>query len=455
MDSPTGTRQNRTPFEALGSRTLTKTLLIAALAALVCKILLTLATYGTNDVLFWEADLRKVEAEGGIALYRDGAVPAWNGKTYRIEAFNQPPFLIHLLKAWKVLSDNSGLPPIRFWLRLTSSVADFGMLWILCRILEAEKLAVTQLNLILFALSPVSILVSGFHGNTDPVMILFVMIAVYLISAGRPILLAGLAFGMALNIKVAAVIFLPAVLLYLGSWRRRAVFCSCVGIAFFAGSIPEIIQDPALVVHKVFGYLPVPGDWGFNLVARRISAGLRETYPRIGRPLALASVVIASIWIHRRHPYVPLFVRCGLGAFTFLFFTPGFGSQYLIWVLPWWVILEGWDASVFYASSAAFLLLLYGAWSQFTFYLGNSLEPVARNPRILATIPEAICWLSIGALAIRIAQWKSDGGSTSLGPITVCNTPNTTPPAPNHICGHNALRFPRQIPQDRSAATED
>src|SRR5712691_1068107 len=77
-----------------------RALIIAAgLLAFAIKITLTLNTYGTNDVTFWEADVAKVGKDGGHALYRDGISVTRLGNPSN-EPFNQAPFMIHVLKMW-------------------------------------------------------------------------------------------------------------------------------------------------------------------------------------------------------------------------------------------------------------------------------------------------------------------------------------------------------------------
>src|SRR5439155_7541930 len=186
-------------------------IILSASFAFALKLPLLLNTRGTNDVLFWERNLAKISTDGGLALYRDGATIFRDGKLYHIEPFNQPPFMISLLRLWGGAMAISGLP-LSFWLRLTSSLADIGSLWLVWRILRPQTSA-----LVLIALSPVSIMVSGFHGNTDPIMIFFILLSIYLLEIRRNVLLAGMALGMAMNIKVMPIVFGPAILLYLSS----------------------------------------------------------------------------------------------------------------------------------------------------------------------------------------------------------------------------------------------
>lgn len=141
--------------QGLEDASMKRIVILAAMLAFAGKLALTLNTYGTNDMLFWEANLRKIQANGGLELYRDGAAPVWQGKVYRVERYNQPPFMIHLLRFWGAASAASDIP-LRVWLRASSAVADFGMLLLVCGILKAERLPVCPSILILIALSPVS-----------------------------------------------------------------------------------------------------------------------------------------------------------------------------------------------------------------------------------------------------------------------------------------------------------
>lgn len=368
--------------------------------AFAVKLALSFATQGTNDMLFWEANLRKIQADGGLALYREGAVPSWQGKTYRIESFNQSPFMIHLLRTWGAASAVSGVP-FRVWLRVSGAVADLGMLLLVCGILKAERLPVRSPILLLLALSPVSILISGFHGNTDPILVFFLVLSIYLIDTGRPVWLAGAAFGMAMNIKVMPIIFLLAILLSLGSLRCRIGFALSAGLVFLAGSMPYLVQDPALVIHSVFGYNPVCGSWGLCEIAYLLPGQTVSWYRFVGKPLALSVVLLASLWMHLRAPKTTLFQSCGFLAFLLLFAISGFGPQYLSWIVPWWVALPWRSVRWHYVAASIYLIAFYTVWTHGGWYVANMLE---HSPIPAGTLPvlmlEAVCWISVGTVVL-------------------------------------------------------
>jgi hypothetical protein len=388
----------RNPFDAERRRTLI--LIVAATLAFVGKISLSLTTYGTNDVLFWEANIRKIQSEGGLALYRDGAVPSLGEKQYRVERFNQPPFMVHACRAWGVAAAVSGLPS-RVWLRLTSAVSDIGILLLVWGILgTGKRLALSRLLPI--ALSPVLILVSGFHGNTDSVMIFFLLLSIYLIQTGRSGWNAGAALGMAANIKVVAVIFTPVILLYLPATRRRVEFALSAAGIWLAGSMPYLAQDPALVIRSVFGYNSSgSGYWGLSAIAALLSKDALDAYRTFGKALALAAVLVASLGVHLRARRTSLFLQCAFIAYLFLFVLNGFGPQYLVWLVPWSAALSWRKVRWHYALSSVFLCAFYGAWSRGKWYIANLMEQGTRPPReALAAILAFACWVSVGAMLI-------------------------------------------------------
>src|SRR5438105_13800388 len=87
--------------------------------------------------------------------------------------------------------------------------------------------------LALFALSPVSLMVSGFHGNTDPVMVLLLVCAVWMCLRNRPVL-AGLFFAFGCQIKFVRLLFLPA---FFFSWFPQI---GCGGF-LFSGSVTTVL----------------------------------------------------------------------------------------------------------------------------------------------------------------------------------------------------------------------
>src|SRR5882724_7415941 len=123
---------------------------------------------------------------------------------------------------------------------------------------------------------PASIMISGYHGNTDSVMILFLLASVFLLNTTNHSWVAGMAFGMSLNIKVAPLIFIPVTFFYLPTLQQRAKFFGAAIIVFVVGSLSYIAQDPKVIARVVFGYGSLYGNWGWTWFARMWAHGAVE-----------------------------------------------------------------------------------------------------------------------------------------------------------------------------------
>ncbi|HTL18128.1 MAG TPA: hypothetical protein VL793_12900, partial [Patescibacteria group bacterium] len=173
----------------------------AALVALVAKVLIALNTFGSNDVAAFYIFARLLHDHGLEWTYRNG-VP-WGSN---LPVFNHPPLTAYYLELIETLSRNEffrahGLT-FPFLLRFPGIVADFVVVWILLRIsATSAALRLPSWALAFFALSPVSLMVSGFHGNTDPVMVMFLVVAACMGLRGRPVL-CGIFFALSCQIKI-------------------------------------------------------------------------------------------------------------------------------------------------------------------------------------------------------------------------------------------------------------
>jgi 4-amino-4-deoxy-L-arabinose transferase-like glycosyltransferase len=355
----------------------------AALAAFGLKMYLALTTYGTNDVVSWETFLTTQQAYGGVGLY------------HRVDEFIHPPFVIHLLSFLDFIRRSSFLS-LPFLLRLPAILADLGSILLVWKILAINSSVERDPRAVFaMALSPISVMVSGFHGNTDPLMIFFVLMSVYLIEANGSIFLAGAALGLATNIKIVPVIFLPTILLYLYGMRERAIFLFGAVTAFGFTSLPYLLQDPIFIIARLFGYESLYGQWGFSRVyvvfALEFFPSLVFKYASLGKVLIFASIVGASIWMNRFHLRPSLFLQLGLVIFLFMVLTPGFSIQYLAWLVPWVVGLGLGATLAYYTAGGIFQFSVYSFWTGgFPWYYADSIRVGSwRGPLVNF---ELLCW---------------------------------------------------------------
>ncbi|HVW09290.1 MAG TPA: glycosyltransferase 87 family protein [Bryobacteraceae bacterium] len=356
-------------------------ILIVAAIAFFAKIVLALKTYGTNDVYTYER-FGLWSRYLGVALYRIAP------------DLNHPPSMLHFLSALLRLADFTHLP-FHFWLRFWGILADAGSLWLVWRI------AGEQTALLLIAISPISILISGFHGNTDPLMIFFVLLAVWLAGYRDRALPAGAAFGLAFCIKITPVIAAPVLLFWLPDWRRRVKFFGAAAAVTVAGWSPFLFDDPAAVVHQVFGYRSSYGLWGVSWLLRQLAVAWPATwrvnliYSQTGSVLVLAAVTILAIAMNRMRNRPSLYAQVGMAFLFFFVFTGGFAVQYLAWLTPWIAELGAAPVALFVATGSVFLLVVYNYWT-----LGAPWYLAIAYPWNTHQYFQVLCWLSVAVMAV-------------------------------------------------------
>jgi Gpi18-like mannosyltransferase len=104
----------------------------------------------------------------------------------------------------------------------------------------------------LFALNPISFMVSVYHGNSDAVLAMFAFPAAYHCYRER-VDLSAMFFALAVHVKIAPLILSPIFLhwQHRGKGLRSFPITNCL---LFAGWLIPLIQYPGVFLHNVFGY---------------------------------------------------------------------------------------------------------------------------------------------------------------------------------------------------------
>ena len=143
---------------------------------------------------------------------------------YRLDRnFNHPPItgeffgLVYHIAAWITPPAAHAMPhSFPFLLRLPSIIADVLALLILWR-LHQKTGNPPVWSLALFALSPVAFMVSGFHGNVDPIMVCLLLVATYF-CVEENLLLSAMFLALACAIKIIPLFLVPAFFFF---WFNR------------------------------------------------------------------------------------------------------------------------------------------------------------------------------------------------------------------------------------------
>lgn len=297
--------------------------------ALAAKLYCASTTYGTNDT-------------GLFLLYGQAVAEAGLEQTYAAaQHFNHTPLLASILAGLYWLAQESTLS-YPLLLRLPGIFADLitcVMLWRLVHTYLPGRVSTGWCCL--FALSPLSFMVSGYHGNFDSVMAMFLFLAAYHCISSR-VELSALFLALAIHVKVAPLILTPVFFFFWLARQQGLRFFWLTTMLVLAVWLVPLLQYPGLFLHNVLGYSSYWGTWG-------ITYWLRETgyapfhlvsfygLEPIQRQIMLALKISVGItilflaWRRGGGRRADIFTTLSAAWAIFFVFAPGILLHYLVW----------------------------------------------------------------------------------------------------------------------------
>lgn len=344
-----------------------------ALVATVIKVAIALNTFGTNDVAVFYSFSRSLADHGLEWTYQNGVIWFTSRKGYLLPIFNHPPLIAHYLQLIGYLShqgifQSCGLT-FPFLLRLPGIIADFIVVVVLVRLSKTNvRFRIPTWALALFAISPVSVMVSGFHGNTDPVVVMFLVLAAYMCLRERPGL-CGIFFALSCQIKVIPLLLLPIIFFFWlarGAAKRFTIPFVLLSIAICA---EPLIRFPMLLFRNVLAYGGYWGGWGISYWLRLTQWQQFDGKPFDMPPAAAATalllkvgIVAAVLMIAWRRRYVlerGVIDSIAYAWIIFFVFSPSISAQYMVWLAPFILILSPSLYAYLVVSSSVFLFFFY------------------------------------------------------------------------------------------------
>jgi hypothetical protein len=343
------------------TRRKTLVVIVAALLACAAKLYCAWTTIGSNDVTTFLDFARVIDAGGLEAAYRLGPI------------FNHPPLVGGFLLTINWLAQTAHLP-FPFLLRLPAIFADLVvvlvLLWFTSR---RPALRVPLAVWLVLALSPVSFMVSGYHGNTDPVLVLWLVLAAMMCAEDQPAA-SGLFLALSLHIKIAGLIVAPVLFFYWLARHRAWKFSLACGAVVLVGWAEPLMVCPADFLRNVFGYSSYWGFWGITYWLRMTSFPAFYGHP-ISHPspaehavvtilkLLIVAAIMVLAWRRRRLPGEQIFSTLALAWAIFFTFSPGVAPQYLVW-----------PACFLFLYSWRWFLVVTGASTLFLFFFYNAIS---------------------------------------------------------------------------------
>jgi hypothetical protein len=359
------------------------------LAGVLVRVIIALVSRGTNDIVSWEVFAIQITEHGVLWMYNN--VPLWN----------HPPLMGYMVEGLRTLAPALGWPfPPTF--KLVPIAADGLSALLIFRVWLARTgdYRAARRALLWFAFSFNAILVSGYHGNTDPLVGALVLAACVAVDRRR-FLLGGALLAAAVNVKLIPLLLAPLLV-------ARSTFREIVGFAagLALGALPFLpviwLTGEGFVSHAV-AYRSNFDNWGVPLFIRAMGhvggesvvEQWREGYVRIGPALIVMGVLIVAGYARWRQRF-SVYERAALGLAIFLILAPGFGVQYTAILGPLLLAFSAQWGAAWAMVSGLFLLVAYATFSTGDFPLYSYFDSPFHTP---AAVTGFAAWMALAAFA--------------------------------------------------------
>ena len=354
------------PAQAVSRRSLLqqrrRIVIIVAVAAAAFKLYIAATTLGSNDVPNFFEFAQGVRDFGPIGIYGHQFVEG----AHVFPVYNHPPLIGWLLATINWLTDHTALS-FQFLIRVPASLADIVTTVLVFELVRIRRsLNDATASAVMVACSPALIIVSGYHGNTDPVFIMFTFVSFYLLVQNRSAFLAGLAFALAMSVKIVPIVALPVLLLVAARSGRRRLVHFLVGntVVLAILWLPVFVQRWTPFKNDVLGFKGYTGQWGLVEFATlaHFSRHSVQTLQNSGRSLLLvlaAGIPLLVAW-RRKDATIPAF---GLSLVLVLLLSTATAGRYTVWAVAAAFLINFWAAAIYDIASGVLLLVVYSRWS--------------------------------------------------------------------------------------------
>lgn len=238
----------------------------------------------------------------------------------------------------------------------------------------------------LYAVNPVALIVTCFHGQFDAIPIAFLLLSLYLLAFNSRASYSGLSLAFAIAVKSFPVLFLPIMVAYVKGWRERLQLAGLALAPVALLLLPYLILSPTDMIRELFGYRGA-ALLGFMVPIRTVYVPLTGTSFPVDTTMQLLKlsayafmaaylVYIAGMWGRR-----PLLLTDTVAIFA-IFYTiyAGIAPQYTLWILPF-LLLSHMRLAVLYTISATFALVGF-----YLYAVPNTLPFAAGVPHMVTQV---------------------------------------------------------------------
>jgi 4-amino-4-deoxy-L-arabinose transferase-like glycosyltransferase len=355
--------------------------LAVALVLMGIKLRVAATTGGVDDVWLFSQFADYVHRANPIMVYGVGMGP--------ILPYNHPPLTGYMLDVFWWLSHNGralpetaqaiphpvGPPPtmlFAFLIRLPATLMDVVTSVLVFELVRMRRsLRQATVAGLVVALSPVLFIISGYHGNTDPVFIGCTLLSLYLLTLRRwpetTAAAAGVAYATGLGFKIVPIVVLPLLLLIAARSGRRRLVAFLVGSAFVMLLVwwPVVLLNWGPFKQNVLGYAGVnQHQWGLIQFGNGLGVphGWLTFWEGPGRFVIVLVSALLPLLLAWRRPDLSV-PAVGLTLMIFLLFNPATSTQYMAWAAAPMLLSEVWTGLAFNVAAGVFLFDTYDSWN--------------------------------------------------------------------------------------------
>jgi hypothetical protein len=363
------------------------------LTGILLRLTLALVSRGTNDIVSWEDFANHIAEHGLLWMYAN--VPLWN----------HPPLMGYMVEGLRALAPTLGwaFPPT---FKLVPIAADglSGLLIFRVWLAHTGDYRAARRALLWFTLSLNAVLVSGFHGNTDPLVGALVLAACVAVERHHTFV-GGALLAAAINVKLIPLLLAP---LLAARLIPREISRFTAGLALGAlPFLPVMWMVGDEFVTNAVAYRSNFDNWGVPLFIRVTEyiggasvAGLwAEAYVRVGPVLVIVGVLAVAGYARLAQRF-STYELAALGLAIFLILAPGFGVQYTAIVGPVLLAISQRWGGAWAVTSGLFLLVVYATFATGEFplysYFDSPIHPRAAVMGFFAwTLLVAFTWTTV------------------------------------------------------------
>ncbi len=266
-----------------------------------------------------------------------------NEEVYTSAARGRHPYLPFQVYVIGLLFRLSQLLPLPFvvLIKIPGVLADLGIVWLIYRTGRARGWsdARTMAWGLLYALNPVAILVSAYHGQFDALPVFLLLLAWYVWSVYGHEMRSAVVLGLAILSKTWPIALLPIMLLRLRGVRRRLIYG---GLAVMVPVLATVFyiwlfqSNPRPMLRRALTHSGVPGYYGYSALLA-VFFGDAPWYEGVFDGLVanvrwvLVGVGLLSVWLTRRESVLDALTTVLVTIFVL---TAGMGIQWFVWLVP-------------------------------------------------------------------------------------------------------------------------